>query len=128
MRSTGTRFARPDAKALSRFFKIAEQHADRSAVNALRRMWRRQQRLEILVSRALVENRQLRWRMRLGAPLATAGSLDQVIDYAAGKRKSAYAVGLGRWSRIKSGRTHADYVALGRKGATVRWQRVRAEL
>jgi hypothetical protein len=127
---------RPNFKALDKLTQeIAELPADRPLTAGQLRVWsatakrlyRRQRRVEILVSREQARRRQIEYRLRFTDCVANAYSLDRLLEWLLSRKdgaaKNPYASVLARQGIRKLGRTHADFAAMGRKGADVRWKR-----
>jgi hypothetical protein len=131
---------RPNLKALRTLTReIAELSADRPLTARELRIWsatatrlyRRQRRIETLISREQAWRRQIERRLRLTALVANARSLDRLLDWLLsrkdGRGKNPYASTLARQGIMKLGRTREDFAAMGRKGADARWRRNRQE-
>jgi hypothetical protein len=131
---------RPNLRALHKLTReVAKLPADRPlTVGELRvwsatakRLYRRQRRVETLVSREQAQRRQIEYRLRLTGCVANAYSLDRLLEWllcrkdAAGK--NPYASALARQGIMKLGRTRKDFAAIGRKGAEARWRRHRQD-
>lgn len=133
---------RPDMQALRRLTEEIRElpKSRRLTVGQARewsqvvwRLYRRQQRLEMLISRALRQQAQLEYRRRLGERLAHGrdalaqvfaqvktieGLRRMLIHQRDGREANVHAVAMGKLSAAK--RTRQDYAALGRRGAQVR--------
>jgi hypothetical protein len=131
---------RPNLEALHKLTReIAELPADRLLTARELRIWsatatrlyRRQRRVETLISREQAWRRQIERRLRLAACVANARSLDRLLDWLLsrkdGRGKNPYASALARQGIMKLGRTREDFAAMGRKGADARWRRYRQE-
>ncbi len=129
---------RPNFKALDKLKQeIAELPAERPLTAGELRVWsatakrlyRRQCRVEKLVMREQSRRRQIEHRSRLTGRLANTRSLDQTLTWLLSRKdaagKNPYASALARQGIMKLGRTRADFAAMGRKGADVRWSRQR---
>jgi hypothetical protein len=127
---------RPNFKALHKLTReVAQLAADRPLTAGELRVWsatatrlyRRQRRVETLISREQARRRQIEYRLRLTDCVANAYSLDRLLEWLLSRKdgaaKNPYASVLARQGIRKLGRTHADFAAMGRKGANVRWKR-----
>ena len=133
-RHLSRRVWRPNFQALH---KLTQETADLLAEQPLtigelrvwsataKRLYRRQCRVETLVLREQARRRQIEYRLRLTGRLANTRGLDQTLAWLLSRKdaagKNLYASALARQGIMKLGRTRADFVAMGRKGAEVRW-------
>jgi hypothetical protein len=125
---------RPNLKALHKLTReVGELPADQPLTAgelrvwsaAAKRLYRRQCRVERLVMREQARRRQIEHRLRLTGRLANTRSLDQTLAWLLSRKNAAgknlHASALARQGIMKLGRTHADFAAMGRKGADARW-------